>query len=108
MLQSLEDPYSNYMTQDGASFLQQTSGTYWNWSCSYSRRDNLITVVSPIERGTPGEKSGIKSENKIIKVNGDRISWENMDQAVKGNGRGDPNTKVVLTTYMRKDKAGKK
>ncbi|MBU5313921.1 S41 family peptidase [Tissierella carlieri] len=106
MLQSLEDPYSNYMTQDEfASFLQQTSGTYAGIGVVVTPgEDNLITVVSPIE-GTPGEKSGIKSGDKIIKVNGVEYLGENMDQAVKVM-KGDPNTKVVLT-IMRKDKAGK-
>lgn len=106
MLQSLEDPYSNYMTQDEfASFLQQTSGTYAGIGVVVTPgEDNLITVVSPIE-GTPGEKSGIKSGDKIIKVNGVEYLGENMDQAVKVM-KGDPNTKVVLT-IMRKDKDGK-
>ncbi|MCQ4923515.1 S41 family peptidase [Tissierella carlieri] len=106
MLQSLGDPYSNYMTQDEfASFLQQTSGTYAGIGVVVTPgEDNLITVVSPIE-GTPGEKSGIKSGDKIIKVNGVEYLGENMDQAVKVM-KGDPNTKVVLT-IMRKDKAGK-
>jgi len=105
MLQSLEDPYSVYMTEDEfASLLQQTSGTYAGIGIVVTPgEDNLITVVSPIE-GTPGERAGIKSGDKILKVDGKEFSAENMDEAVKVM-KGEPNTKVVLT-IMRKDKDG--
>lgn len=106
MLQSLEDPYSTYMTKDEfASFLQQTSGTYAGIGIVVTPGDdNLITVVSPIE-DTPGERAGIKSGDKIIKVNGVEYLGENMDQAVKVM-KGEPNTKVTLT-ILRKGKEGK-
>ncbi len=106
MLQSLDDPYSTYMTKDEfASFLQQTSGTYGGIGVVVTPGDdNLITVVSPIE-GTPGERAGIKSGDKIIKVDGIEFMAENMDKAVKVM-KGDPKTTVVLT-IMRKDKEGK-
>ncbi len=105
MLQSLEDPYSVYMTEDEfASLLQQTSGTYAGIGIVVTPgEDNLITVVSPIE-GTPGERAGIKSGDKILKVDDKEFSAENMDEAVKVM-KGEPNTKVVLT-IMRKDKDG--
>ncbi|WP_353093445.1 S41 family peptidase [Tissierella praeacuta] len=106
MLQALEDPYSNYMTKDEfASFLQQTSGTYAGIGVVVTPGDdNLITVVSPIE-DTPGERAGIKSGDKIIKVNGVEYLGESMDEAVKVM-KGEANTKVSLT-ILRKDKNGK-
>ncbi|NLV88148.1 MAG: S41 family peptidase [Tissierellia bacterium] len=105
MLNSLGDPYSNYMTEDEfASLLQQTSGTYAGIGIVVTPgEDNLITVVSPIE-GTPGERAGIKSGDKIIRVDGKEFLAENMDEAVKVM-KGEPKTKVVLT-IMRKDKNG--
>lgn len=106
LLQSLEDPYSAYMTKDEfASLLQQTSGTFGGIGVVVTPgEDNLITVVSPIE-DTPGERAGIKSGDKIIKVDGIEFLAENMDKAVKVM-KGEPKTKVVLT-IMRKDKDGK-
>lgn len=105
MLQSLGDPYSNYMTEDEfASLLQQTSGTYAGIGIVVTPgEDNLITVVSPIE-GSPGERAGIKSGDKILKVDGKEYLADNMDEAVKVM-KGEPKTKVVLT-IMRKDKDG--
>ncbi|HAE92619.1 MAG TPA: S41 family peptidase [Tissierella sp.] len=106
MLQSLEDPYSTYMTKEEfESFLQQTSGTYAGIGVVVTPGDdNLITVVSPIE-DTPGERAGIKSGDKIIKVNGVEYFGENMDEAVKVM-KGEPNTKVSLT-ILRKNRENK-
>ncbi|WP_313756108.1 S41 family peptidase [Tissierella sp.] len=106
MLQALEDPYSTYMTKEEfESFLQQTSGTYAGIGVVVTPGDdNLITVVSPIE-DTPGERAGIKSGDKIIKVNGVEYFGENMDEAVKVM-KGEPNTKVSLT-ILRKNKENK-
>lgn len=105
MVQSLGDPYSVYMTQDEfASFAQQTSGTYGGIGVIVTPGDdNLITVVSPIE-DTPGERAGLKTGDKIIKVNDVEYYGENMDAAVKVM-KGEPNTTVKLT-ILRKDKDG--
>lgn len=106
MLQSLEDPYSNYMTEDEfKSLLEQTGGSFGGIGVVVTPgEDNLITVVSPIE-GTPGERAGIKSGDKIIGVDGKEFVAENMDAAVKVM-KGEPNTKVTLT-ILRRDKSGK-
>lgn len=105
LLQSLEDPYSSYMNQDEfESLLQQTAGSFGGIGVVVTPGDdNFITVVSPIE-DTPGERAGIKSGDKIIKVDGIEFLAENMDKAVKVM-KGEPNTKVVLT-IMRKAKNG--
>lgn len=105
MVQSLEDPYSVYMTQDEfSSFAQQTAGIYGGIGVIVTPgEDNLITVVSPIE-DTPGERAGIKTGDKIIKVDGVEFYGENMDAAVKVM-KGKPKTKVTLT-ILRKDKNG--
>lgn len=106
MLQSLEDPYSVYMTKEEfKSVMEDTSGTFGGIGVVVTPgEDNLITVVSPIE-GTPGEKAGIKSGDKIIKVDGQEFFGENMDAAVKVM-RGEPKTEVILT-ILRKDRNGK-
>jgi carboxyl-terminal processing protease len=59
--------------------------------------DNLITVVSPIE-DTPGERAGIKTGDKIIRVEGVDYFAETMDEAVS-NMRGEPNTQVTITIF---------
>ena len=105
LLQSLEDPYSQYLTSDEyQSLTEQTSGTYGGIGVIVTPGDdNYITVVSPIE-DTPGERAGLKTGDKIIKVDGKDYSAENMDAAVKVM-KGRPNTKVTLT-IMRTDSEG--
>lgn len=106
MVEPLEDPYSQYLTADEyASFTQQTSGVYGGIGVIVTPgEDNLITVVSPIE-DTPGERAGIKTGDKIVKVEGVEYTATNMDEAVRIM-KGKPNTKVNLT-IMRIDKEGK-
>lgn len=103
---SLEDPYSQYLTAEEYTDLsQQTSGEYGGIGVIVTPgEDNLITVVSPI-KGTPGEKAGIKPEDKIIAVDGKEFMAQDMDKAVKVM-KGKPKTEVVLT-ILRKGKDGK-
>lgn len=105
LVQSLEDPYSQYLTVDEyASFTQQTAGIYGGIGVIVTPgEDNYITVVSPIE-DTPGERAGLKTGDKILRVNGDEFFADTMDKAVKVM-KGKPNTPVTLT-IGRKDKDG--
>lgn len=105
LVQSLEDPYSQYLTVDEyASFTQQTAGIYGGIGVIVTPgEDNYITVVSPIE-DTPGERAGLKTGDKILKVNGDEFYADTMDKAVKVM-KGEPKTPVILT-IGRKDKDG--
>ena len=103
MVASLNDPYSAYMNdEEFKSFTEDTSGLYGGIGVIVTPgEDNLITIVSPLE-DTPGERAGLKTGDKIVKVNGVEYYGENMDEAVKIM-RGDPNTKVNLS-ILRTDK----
>ncbi|MGF7060281.1 S41 family peptidase [Brassicibacter mesophilus] len=105
LFESLEDPYSVYMTKDEFSdFMEHTKGTYDGIGVIVTPgEDNLITVVSPIE-DTPGEKAGIKTGDKIVKVNGKEFTADKMDDAIK-TMKGKAGTDVLLT-IMRKDNQG--
>ncbi len=67
---SLGDPYSVYMNKkEFEEFMTHTKGTYGGIGVIMTpAEDGFITVVSSIE-DTPGEKAGIQSGDKIIKVN---------------------------------------
>ena len=106
MFQALEDPYSLYMTSDEfKDFMEHTKGVYGGIGVIVTPGDdNLITVVSPIE-DTPGERAGLKTGDKIIKVNGKEFTADNMDKAVKLM-KGEPKT-TVSVTILRKEKDGK-
>ncbi len=97
LLESLNDPYSIYLTKEEYKSLnEQISGSFGGIGVVVTPgEDNLITVVSPIE-GTPGERAGIKSGDKIIKVNGLDYTADIMDKATK-EMKGEPGTEVEIT-----------
>lgn len=106
MVDALEDPYSVYMTEsEYSSFNINTDGVYGGVGIIVTPgEDNFITVVSPIE-DTPGERAGIKTGDKIIKVDGVEYFSSNMDEAVSVM-RGEPDTDVELT-ILRTNKESK-
>ncbi len=103
LFEALDDPYSLYMTKEEfESFMEHTKGSYGGIGIIVTPgEDNLITVVSPIE-DTPGERAGIKTGDKIVKVNGKEFTANEMDDAIKIM-KGEPGTDVNIT-IMRKDK----
>src|SRR5699024_8410129 len=105
IVQSLGDPYSQYLTaEEYKIFAEETSGSFGGIGVIVTPgEDSLITVVAPIE-DTPGERAGLKTGDKITKVDEVEYTAETMDQAVK-EMKGEPNTKVILT-IMRKGKDG--
>jgi carboxyl-terminal processing protease len=95
MLQSL-DPHSSYMTKDEhEDLLIETEGEFSGIGIQIGLKDNILTVVSPIE-DTPAYEAGIEAGDKIVKI-GDKstIDMTLMD-AVKLI-RGTQGTEVELT-----------
>lgn len=98
LFSGLDDPYSQYYTKEEFERLkEQTSGSYVGIGIyiSPTSEDDYITVIAPIE-GSPAEKSGIKSGDKIIKVDGTPVYSKNSDEAV-GMMKGKAGTEVELT-----------
>lgn len=93
MVSSL-DPHSALLPPEAFKELQiDTHGEFTGIGIHVTMRDNLVTVISPIE-GTPAYKAGIKAGDKIIKVDGEPT--EDLREAVK-RMRGPKGTKVVIT-----------
>lgn len=98
LFSGLDDPYSQYYTQDEfARLMEQTSGAYVGIGVyiSATSEDNIITIIAPIE-GSPAEKSGIKPGDKILKVDGTTVTADKSDEAI-GMIKGKAGTEVVLT-----------
>ncbi len=67
MMQSL-DPHSTYMTKEEHDDLRvETQGSFTGVGMQITVRDNILTVIAPIE-DTPAFKAGIKAGDKIIKI----------------------------------------
>ncbi len=93
MVSSL-DPHSSLLTPDEFKELQiDTQGEFTGIGIHVTMRNNLVTVISPIE-GTPAYKAGIKAGDKIVKVDG--VTTDNLRDAVK-RMRGPKGTDVMVT-----------
>ncbi len=98
MFSGLDDPYSQYYTKaEFEKLTQQTSGSFVGIGVyiSPTSDDDLITIISPIA-GSPAEKSGIKSGDKILKVDGTVVSAQKSDEAISMI-KGKKGTEVELT-----------
>jgi len=72
MLQNL-DPHSSFMNSEAYKELQvETKGEFGGLGIEITVKDNLLTVVSPIE-DSPAARAGLMSGDKIIKI-GDRFT----------------------------------
>ena len=88
------DPHSTLLPPEVFKELQiDTHGEFTGIGIHVTMRNNLVTVISPIE-GTPAYRAGIKAGDKIVKVDGEVT--EDLRDAVK-RMRGPKGTKVVLT-----------
>ena len=100
MVQSL-DPHSSFMTkEEHQELLIETKGSFSGVGIEISMRDNVLTVVSPIE-GTPAYEAGIMAGDKIIKIDEKSTRDMTLTDAVK-NIRGKKGTTVKLT-IIRED-----
>lgn len=97
MFESLGDPYSVYMTKNEfKNFNEATKGSYGGIGVIVTRsEDGYVTVVAPIE-DTPGERAGLKTNDKIIKVDDKEIIGIDLDAAVNLM-KGKKGTQVTLT-----------
>jgi carboxyl-terminal processing protease len=93
---ALGDPYSLYLDPKMyKDMMIMTKGTFGGVGLVLGMKDNVITVVAPIE-GTPGEKAGIVSGDQIAKINGQDTKDMALDEAVN-QIRGKEGTQVTLT-----------
>lgn len=99
MLKTL-DPHSSFMSPDEMKDFQiETKGSFTGVGIEITIKDDVLTVVSPIE-GTPAFKAGVEAGDKIIKIDAKSTKDMTLMDAVR-NIRGPKNSKVTLT-IMRK------
>ncbi len=108
MLNSLDDPYSEYLNQeDWRSITDTTSGSFGGVGLSISKPNEstpekpaYVEVVSPID-DSPGAKAGIQSGDKIIKI-GDVDTTTITMEEVLNLLRGPKGTDVKVTILRGK------
>ena len=98
MVEQLDDPYTVFFDpEDAKIFEEDVSGEFQGVGMEIGIKDNQLTVIAPLD-GTPAQKAGMKSGDKILKV--DEISTMDMtiDKAVKII-RGPEGSEVSLIVY---------
>jgi carboxyl-terminal processing protease len=99
MLASL-DPHSAYLTPDLYRDLEvETRGSFGGLGLEVTVKDDLLTVVSPIE-DTPAYKAGVKAGDQIVKINDDFTKGMTLTDAVK-RMRGPQGSKIHLTIHRK-------
>ncbi len=103
MLSTL-DPHSSYLTaEEFKEFQQETSGSFFGVGIEITLRDNVLTVVSPIE-GTPAYKAGLRAGDQIVKIDDKSTKDMTLTEAVKLI-RGPKGSKVRFTVAREKAKS---
>jgi carboxyl-terminal processing protease len=98
MIEVVKDPHTDFLNRtEYSALLESTKGEFGGIGATIGRRNEQITVISPLE-GTPAYRSGLQSGDEILNVDGVSTEGKSVDVVVK-EIRGDPGTKVVLTIH---------
>ncbi len=99
MLNTL-DPHSSYMKPDDFKELQvETQGSFTGIGIEITMKDNILTVVSPIE-GTPAFAKGLKAGDKIVKIGDEMTQDMSLMEAVK-RLRGPKGSEVTISIHRK-------
>lgn len=89
------DPHSAYLPpEDYRIFQSDTEGKFGGVGIEVDLRDDAITVIAPIE-GSPAERAGVRSGDKIVSVDGQSARGEPIDRLVR-RLRGTPGSRVQI------------
>lgn len=95
-MMSTLDPHSTFMTPEEFKELEvETSGIFSGIGIEITLKDGVLTVVSPIE-GTPADKAGLLTGDKILQIEDKSTKNMNLNEAVRLI-RGTKGSKVSLT-----------
>lgn len=98
MVDSEQDPYTAFFTpQEAKSFETEIKGSFEGIGMEVGKKDGVITVISPLA-GSPAEKAGLKTGDRVVKINNTSAIDLTVDEAVKII-RGPKGTAVTLQVY---------
>lgn len=92
------DPYTTFFNpEDNKLFKDEIKGSFSGIGAEIGMKDKILTIIAPL-KDTPAWKAGIKSGDKILKI--DKTSTNNLstDKAINLM-RGERGTPVVLTIF---------
>ncbi|MDH5761810.1 MAG: S41 family peptidase [Nitrospinota bacterium] len=97
MLKTL-DPHTSYLPPESFKQMKvETSGRFGGLGIEITLRKGILTVVTPIE-DTPAFKAGVKSGDRIIKIEDESTLDMTLSDAVE-KLRGEIGTEVTITVF---------
>ncbi|MEI6400108.1 MAG: S41 family peptidase [bacterium] len=103
LAQSLKDPYTVFFNpEENKMFKSQIEGHFGGVGMEVAMKDGVITVVAPL-KGTPAEKAGIKSGDKVLKIGTKSTNNMTIEDAI-ALIRGEAGTAVDITIYRDGEK----
>ncbi|PIP27973.1 MAG: peptidase S41 [Candidatus Moranbacteria bacterium CG23_combo_of_CG06-09_8_20_14_all_35_22] len=102
MLSATGDPYSSFFNpEESRMFSQDIAGSFDGIGAELGIKDEILTIIAPLD-GSPAQKSGLRSGDKILKIDGKSSLDLTIDQAVNLI-RGKKGTSVELTIFHEND-----
>lgn len=94
------DAHSAYLDEKAFKDTKvQTEGEFGGLGITVGMKDGALTIVAPIE-GTPADKAGLKSNDVILRINGNATLGITLEEAVS-KMRGKPKTPITITIYRK-------
>ena len=98
IVQSLDDPYSHYLTpKEARAFQESVSGEFEGVGMSVEKDSRGLRVLNVFD-GSPAAGAGIRKQDLIVSVNGRSIAGLSSDLAT-GRIKGPAGTKVKLEVF---------
>jgi len=106
MVKSLGDPYTVFFPpEETKRFEEDVKGVFEGVGMEIGIKKGQLQVIAPLE-GTPAQKAGLRSGDKILKINDTETSDLTIDEAVDLI-RGPKGTEVTLTIFREEWKKTK-
>lgn len=103
LVSSVDDPYTVFMNpEESKLFNEDLTGTFSGIGAEVGLRNDVVTIIAPLA-GTPAERAGLRSGDKVYAIDKQSTVGLTVDEAVK-KIRGDKGTTVTLTIARNGDK----